>query len=101
MEHDERLLRLSPLDSVLVAIRSIEVGSPLQIGDYEIVVAERIAVGFKVAARSILAGEKVFKYGAPIGSAVRDIAVGEIVHIHNMKSDYLPTFNPEVHSRHD
>jgi hypothetical protein len=33
----------------------------------------------------------VIKYGAPIGSATRDIAPGEYVHTHNLKSDYLPT----------
>jgi hypothetical protein len=27
----------------------------------------------------------------PIGSATRDIAVGEHVHLHNMKSDYIDT----------
>jgi len=30
-----------------------------------------------------------------IGSATRDIAVGEHVHLHNMKSDYLPTYTRE------
>jgi hypothetical protein len=33
----------------------------------------------------------VVKYGAPIGSATRDIGPGEYVHTHNVKSDYLPT----------
>ena len=42
--------------------------------------------------RHIAAGEKVLKYGAPIGSATRDIGQGEHVHLHNMRSDYLPTY---------
>jgi hypothetical protein len=54
-----------------------------------------------VAARDISAGEKIFKYGAPIGSATRDICAGSTVHVHNMKSDYLPTYKPEVHTRND
>ena len=33
--------------------------------------------------------EKVLKYGLPIGSATRDIAAGEHVHVQNMKSDYI------------
>ena len=32
------------------------------------------------------------KYGAPIGSATAAIAAGEHVHVHNMKSDYTPTY---------
>lgn len=99
--NDERLLLLSPADNVLVAIRAIERGSPLTIGGQTIQVAERIPLGFKVAARDISAGEKIFKYAAPIGSATRDISAGSSVHVHNMKSDYLPTYKPEVHTRHD
>jgi altronate dehydratase small subunit len=100
MERDERLLLLSPTDNVLVAIRGIDAGSSLVVGRQRIEVAERIPLGYKLAARPIGAGEKIVKYGAPIGSATRDIAIGEVVHVHNMKSDYLPTFNPEVH-RHE
>lgn len=99
--NDERLLRLSPEDNVLVAIRAIECGSRLTIGGQVIQVAERIPLGFKLAARDISAGEKIFKYGAPIGSATSDISTGSTVHVHNMKSDYLPTYKPEVHIRHD
>ncbi len=97
MDKDERLLLLSPADNVLVAIRGIEAGSSLAIGGQQVDVPERIPLGYKLAARHIAAGEKIVKYGAPIGSATRDIAVGEVVHVHNMKSDYLPTFIPEVH----
>ena len=38
------------------------------------------------------AGEKIIKCRAPIGSATCPIATGAHVHLHNMKSDYLPTF---------
>ena len=41
--------------------------------------------------RTIAAGARIVKYGAPIGRATRDIAPGEYVHTHNMTSDYLPT----------
>ena len=99
--NDERLLLLSPEDNVFVAIRAIERGSSLNIGGQAVRFAERIPLGFKVAARDISAGEKIFKYGAPIGSATREIIAGATVHVHNMKSDYLPTYKPEVHTRND
>lgn len=99
--NDERLLLLSAVDNVFVAVRAIERGSLLTIGGQTIHVAERIPLGFKVAAKDILVGEKIFKYAAPIGSATRDISAGSIVHVHNMKSDYLPIYKPEVHTRHD
>ena len=48
-------------------------------------------MGHKAAVAAIAAGEKIVKYGCPIGSALRAIRVGEHVHTHNIKSDYLPT----------
>jgi altronate dehydratase len=69
-------LRLHPDDNVLTVI-SADGAVPL---------------GHKIAARPIAAGEKIIKYGVPIGSATRAIAQGEHVHTHNLQSDYLPTF---------
>ena len=43
--------------------------------------------GHKYARCGIACGEKIFKYGMPIGSAVSDIACGEHVHTHNCKTD--------------
>ena len=40
-------------------------------------------------------GERIVKYGAPIGVASRAIDPGEYVHTHNMASDYLP----DLHAR--
>lgn len=60
-----------------------------------IAVGNSIPLGFKVAARDIAPGEKILKYGAPIGSAKQAIRAGEIVHLHNMQSDYLPTYDRE------
>ena len=62
------------------------------IGDVGIRLATALGLGHKLAAREIRAGEKIIKCHAPIGSANRDIALGGHVHLHNIKSDYLPTF---------
>lgn len=42
--------------------------------------------GMKYALSPIAAGQKVMKYGFPIGEATRDICAGELVHSHNLKS---------------
>jgi len=89
---DPRLLRLHPADNVLTVIATLEAGARVRVGDAEVVVPVRLPLGHKVAARAIAAGEKIVKYGAPIGSAATAIAAGEHVHTHNLQSDYLPTF---------
>ena len=89
---DPSLLRLHPADNVLTVIRTLEAGERLDIEGVETLMATRLALGHKIAARAIAAGGKIVKYGAPIGSATCDIAAGEHVHTHNLRSDYLPTF---------
>ena len=60
--------------------------------------------GHKYALRDIRAGEPIIKYGSPIGHATQDIAKGEHVHSHNLKTNldgvleytYHPDFRPVV-----
>ncbi len=89
---DPRLLRLHAEDNVLTVIRTLEPGNELLVEDARVPVAARLPLGHKVAARAISPGEKIVKYGAPIGSAKCAIAAGEHVHTHNLQSDYIPTF---------
>jgi len=52
----------------------------------EAVAREDIPLGHKIAMKSISAGEKVIKYNVPIGNATGDIAPGQHVHTHNLKT---------------
>ena len=49
---------------------------------------EDLAFGHKIAISDIKKGEKVVKYGQPIGTASQDITKGDWVHVHNAKDDY-------------
>ena len=93
--HDPKLLLLDPADNVLVAIQTLEAGDTLTVDGQRVNVPARLTLGHKLAARAIRAGEKILKYRVPIGSATQDIAAGEHVHLHNMKSDYIQTFTLE------
>ena len=92
MGTDSRLLQLSPRDNVLVATATIEAGEDILVNGKSVRTAVKLPLGHKLAAREIAVGEKIIKYGVPIGSATVPIAVGENVHTHNLKSDYLPTY---------
>ena len=46
----------------------------------------RLADGHKYARRAIKTGESVIRYGYPIGTATADIAPGEHVHSHNLRT---------------
>ena len=86
-----RLLRLATADNVAVATVDFPAGAAVPLDDAQITLVDAVPLGHKAAVVPIVAGEKIVKYGCPIGSAVRAIRVGEHVHTHNIKSDYLPT----------
>lgn len=93
---DPRLLLLSPKDNVFVLRAAIEAGETVAVAGQGVTIRDRIGMGHKLARKAIAAGEKVLKYGAPIGTATRDIAPGEHVHLDNLKSDYTATHSLEA-----
>lgn len=88
---DDRLILLSDADNVCIARVRLKAGESVVLDGGSTTVDADVGLGHKIARRPIAAGEKVLKYGAPIGSATRAIAAGQHVHVHNMKSDYTPT----------
>jgi altronate dehydratase len=83
------LIRLSEDDNVGVATSTLAPGDMLVGGALELVARDPIPFAHKVALRPIAAGEKVIKFGVPIGSATAAIEAGRHVHVHNIKSDYV------------
>ncbi len=76
------VLRLHPLDNVLVALADLPEGAP--VADGTIICRGPIPAGHKVASAPIGAGAGVTKYGQVIGAATRDIRAGDHVHTHNL-----------------
>jgi hypothetical protein len=89
---DRRLLLLSEQDNVVVACANLQRGDVVRMDGEEVTLSADAPVGFKIARRDFAPGEKVTKYGAAIGSTTAAIERGDVVHLHNMKSDYLPTY---------
>lgn len=87
-----KLLRIHRDDNVLIVVIPIQAGDRDLIDGREVVFTQNVAIGHKIAARPIKAGEKVVKCGVPIGSAKESIAAGTHIHLHNLKSDYIATY---------
>lgn len=96
MSVDPRLLLLSPGDSVFVLRERVRAGDRLTVEGRAVAVASDLGLGHKIARRAHAPGDKVIKYGAPIGSVTRPIAPGDHVHTHNLKSDYTATHTLET-----
>jgi altronate dehydratase small subunit len=89
---DKRVILLNESDNTVVACAPLPTGTALDLGGNFVTLTADIDIGHKLARMPIRCSEKIIKYGAVIGSANADIAVGEHVHTHNMDSDYLPTY---------
>ncbi|MVA97335.1 flagellar biosynthesis protein FlgA [Nitratireductor sp. CAU 1489] len=53
---------------------------------FEIEAGNDVPIGHKVALRDIADGDTAIKYGEDIGRFVADVARGEHVHVHNLKT---------------
>ena len=87
-----KLLRIHRDDNVLIVVNPVRPGDCDLIDGQEVVFTQNVAIGHKVAARDIGAGEKIYKCGVPIGSAKEVIPAGSHIHLHNLKSDYIATY---------
>ncbi len=89
---DPRVLVLAPDDNVAIAKSDIPAGTTLSVMGETVTLKVKEEVGHKFAFRPVKKGETIVKYGAPIGVATQDIAPGDSMHIHNVTSDYIPTY---------
>jgi len=90
------LLLLHPDDNILVARRDIAAGESVEIDGQSFSMPAAIELGHKLARRALAADTRVLKYGAPIGSMKIAAGRGEHVHLHNLRSDYLPSTSREI-----
>ena len=81
-------IQINPADNVIVALSQLAKGTAVEVpGVGEVVAAEDIPQGHKMAVRSIAAGEDVIKYGLPIGHVTGDVQPGQWLHTHNVKTN--------------
>jgi altronate hydrolase len=81
------VIRIHEDDNVAVAIRPLRKGGRLETAGIVIPeIQEDIPAGHKIAVRPLAAGERVIKYGCPIGAAAKAIQAGEWVHTHNLRT---------------
>ncbi|WP_071131007.1 UxaA family hydrolase [Enterococcus timonensis] len=105
MEKTQTLMRLNKRDNVAVALRPIEQGEKLTIGDFTVVANQEIPQGHKIALVDLPLNSNVIKYGFPIGHTIADAVAGDWLHTHNLKTNldgeleytYAPDLSHQVH----
>ena len=90
---DRGVILLAAEDNCVVVSRGLAAGDRVLLDGREFSLPHALGIGHKLARCAIAPGEKVLKYGAPIGHATAPIAAGEHIHLHNLASDYIATVN--------
>lgn len=88
---EQTAFQIHPQDNAATALTALQPGKITLLGDKtqeNLCCIEEIPCNHKIALRDIAEGEKIIKYGVPIGCATRDIPTGAWVHLHNMRSLY-------------
>jgi len=83
-------IRLSLNDNVAVCCRTLQPGEAIVVDGVRLAITEKVDLGHKISLSSLKPGDKILKYGMPIGSATAEVPAGGWVHMHNMQSDYIP-----------
>lgn len=56
----------------------------------ECLLPSKVELGHKIARVPLKEGDKILRYGIPIGSMTAAALPGDHIHSHNLKSDYIP-----------
>ncbi|MFA7468697.1 MAG: UxaA family hydrolase [Desulfotomaculaceae bacterium] len=81
-----------PEDNVGVAVKEIKAGETIEgwvmsnDDTVSITAKQDIKIGHKIALRDMDEGNTVVKYNHPIGKVMAQIAQGEHVHVHNLRT---------------
>lgn len=82
-------IRLHDDDNVVVALDNLQQHHIIETDAEPLQLLDDVPPYFKVAIRDIASGAPVIKYGMCIGTSTETIARGQLVHVHNMCSNYL------------
>jgi altronate hydrolase len=84
------MIILDDNDNVGVALRDIAANEQARSAHGpQLPARERIVQGHKIALRHIAEGERIIRFGVAVGIATAPIGRGDLVHVHNVRSQYL------------
>ncbi|MDF2570791.1 MAG: uxaA 3 [Sporomusa sp.] len=78
------LLKIHANDNVAVTLAPVAAGEVLSVNSQTLQATVAVDKGHKVSLCNIAKGQKIIKYGFPIGVASDDIKIGDWVHTHNL-----------------
>ncbi|MDB5192152.1 MAG: altronate dehydratase [Segetibacter sp.] len=78
-------LKIHPKDNVLVALKDLQMGTPILYNGHEFKLKENVAAKHKFFTNDMAAGEEVLMYGVLVGKVQKDLSAGELMTTANTK----------------
>lgn len=89
-EHPADAVAVQTSDNVATLLRAVRRGETVAVARggarFDVIAEQDIAFCHKIALTELRPGDRILKYGEPIGEATLRIAAGAWVHVHNMQS---------------
>ena len=100
MKLKSKILKIDPLDNVIVALSDLHVGEIIENDDFSICLNENISAKHKFAIKEIGIGDKIYMYGVVVGRAKKKIKKGEAITtknvIHEIGEYSIPSQNSNI-----
>jgi altronate hydrolase len=91
MTQEHSFIRIHPHDNVLVALRDLEQGTPIEFEGQGFNLADRVAAKHKFTINALHPEDSIFMYGVLVGKATKNIPEGGLIsteNIHHASSDF-------------
>lgn len=105
----ESIYKIHEDDNVAVALLDLKKGQVQRIDGKDLLLSDDVHEGHKIALKNLRNGDKVIKYGFPIGHATQEVKRGQFVHTHNLATNldtlisycYSPCCDDRMHNKND
>ena len=100
MKLKSKILKIDPLDNVLVALSDLQMGETIENDGFSICLNENISAKHKFAIKEIGIGDTIYMYGVVVGRAKQQIKRGEAITtqnvIHEIEEYSIPSKNNNI-----
>ena len=100
MKLKSKILKIDPLDNVLVALSDLQMGETIENDGFSICLNENISAKHKFAIKEIGIGDTIYMYGVVVGRAKQQIKRGEAITtqnvIHEIEAYSIPSKNNNI-----
>jgi altronate hydrolase len=83
-------LKLHPDDNVLIALRDLRKGEPIELDGHAFALASDVSAKHKFAVANMAPGDPLYMYGVLVGKATQPIPQGSALNVVNIRHDALP-----------